>query len=225
MPRTAGPDEMPSWDHFPTLPKADQDPEDASRAVHPPPSAPPVPSLEEFASTSTLHGVNHIFCHGRYTVRNFLWTVAFVGSLAFLIHVCAERVGYYFQYPHATTLEEELLPSLTFPAVTICNINRLRFSKLTGHDLYWAGEFLGFLDSYERIAASKESADADVLELIGKKLNQSKSERNRPFDFKELHNRAGHQMNEMLVECKFGNKSCHADDFKTVSLHPLLSSA
>lgn len=223
MPGTAAPDDMPSWHHFPPLPKAVQDIEDVSRDMHSSPNVPSVPSLEEFASTSTLHGISHIFCHGHYTIRNFLWTVAFVGSLAFLIHICAERVDYYFQYPHATTLEEETLPNLTFPAVTICNINRFRFSQLSGHDLYWAGEFLGFLDSYERIAATKESADAEVLELVGKKLNQSKRERNLPFDFKELHDRAGHQMSEMLVECKFGNESCRADDFKTVSLHPLLS--
>uniref|UniRef100_A0A8D2LRG8 Uncharacterized protein n=1 Tax=Varanus komodoensis TaxID=61221 RepID=A0A8D2LRG8_VARKO len=219
MPGTAWPEEMPSWHALSTLPAAVRHTEDAPRVAHPPAVAPSAPSLEEFASDSTLHGISHIFQHGPYTVRNFLWTLAFLGSLAFLVHVYTERVEFYFQYPHATTLEEETLRSMAFPAVTICNLNPLRFSHLSGHDLYWAGQFLGFLDGDDRVI-EPESADAEVLKVLSQKLDQSKAERNLPFDFQELHSRAGHQMDQMLVECKFGNESCDASDFETVSLRP-----
>lgn len=220
MPGTAWSEEMPSWYHFSTLPLAVEHIEDGSQAVHPPLSdAPSAPSLQDFASHSTLHGIKHIFCHGWYTVRHLLWTMAFLGSLAFLIHVYAERVDYYFRYPHATTVEEENRHVMTFPAVTICNLNRLRFSQLSGHDLYWAGEFLGLLDSHDKIDAL-ESEDPKVIEILSRKLNQSKEERSRPFNFKEFHERAGHQIGQMLLECKFIDDSCNASDFKTVSLHP-----
>lgn len=189
--------------------------------VHPPTSA---PSLEEFARSSTLHGISHIFRHGCNTGCKFLWIVAFLGSLGFLIHVYADRVDFYFQYPHDTTLEEETLPSLTFPAITICNLNPLRFSQLSGHDLYWAGEYLGFLDGDDKIAVSK-GEDGDIREVLSKKLMQSKGERNLPFNFTELHDRAGHQMDQMLVLCSFGNESCNASDFETVSLLPHRCSA
>uniref|UniRef100_A0ACB8G3D2 Uncharacterized protein n=1 Tax=Sphaerodactylus townsendi TaxID=933632 RepID=A0ACB8G3D2_9SAUR len=189
--------------------------EDASRAARPSSVAPSPLSLEEFSKSSTLHGINHIFQHGHYTIRHLLWTVAFLASLGFLIHVYTERVDFYFQYPHATALEEETFHIMTFPAVTICNLNRLRFSQLSGHDLYWAGEFLGFLDSSDNIAMPN-STDMEVWEILNRKLMQSKNERNLPFDFKELHERAGHQMDQMLVECKFSNKSCNASDFETL---------
>uniref|UniRef100_A0A670JJT5 Acid sensing ion channel subunit 1 n=1 Tax=Podarcis muralis TaxID=64176 RepID=A0A670JJT5_PODMU len=127
--------------------------------------------LEEFARSSTLHGISHIFRHGCNTGCKFLWIVAFLGSLGFLIHVYADRVDFYFQYPHDTTLEEETLPSLTFPAITICNLNPLRFSQLSGHDLYWAGEYLGFLDGDDKIAVSK-GEDGDIREVLSKKLMQ-----------------------------------------------------
>ncbi|KAL8182992.1 UNVERIFIED_CONTAM: hypothetical protein K2H54_011158 [Gekko kuhli] len=178
------------------------------------PVAPPARNLEEFAKSSTLHGINHIFQHGRYTIRHLLWTVAFLGSLGFLIHVYAERVDFYFQYPHDTALEEETVRNTAFPAVTVCNLNRLRFSQLSGHDLYWAGEFLGFLDSGDNIAAPNHT-DVEVWETLSRKLEESREERSLPFNFEELHERAGHRMEQMLVECKFANKSCDASDFRT----------
>ncbi|KAK9410420.1 acid-sensing ion channel 1-like [Crotalus adamanteus] len=174
------------------------------------------PNLEEFANSSTLHGISHIFHHGRCTAHNILWTTAFLASLSFLFYVYTDRVEFYFQYPHATKLEEETLHSMIFPAVTICNVNLLRFSEISGHDLYWAGEFLGFLDSSDEIVAPQKT-DADVVKILNQKLQQSKGERNLPFDFEELHNRAGHQIDQMLIKCKFSNESCNANDFKTVS--------
>ncbi|KAM6460557.1 acid-sensing ion channel 1C-like [Liasis olivaceus] len=216
MPGPGWPEEMPSWPSLCTLPKAVQHIKDVAQVVHPLSTIPSAPNLEEFASSSTLHGINHIFHHGRYTARNFLWTVAFLSSLAFLFHVYVERVEFYFQYPHATKLEEETLHNMTFPAVTICNLNPLRFSEISGHDLYWAGEFLGFLDSSDRIVAPQK-ADAEVLKILSQKLQQSKGERNLPFNFGELYDRAGHQMDQMLIECKFGNELCNASDFKTDS--------
>nr|XP_028596821.1 acid-sensing ion channel 4 isoform X1 [Podarcis muralis] len=212
MPGPTWTEEIPSWHSCSPLPKAVRHTEEVSHVVHPPTSA---PSLEEFARSSTLHGISHIFRHGCNTGCKFLWIVAFLGSLGFLIHVYADRVDFYFQYPHDTTLEEETLPSLTFPAITICNLNPLRFSQLSGHDLYWAGEYLGFLDGDDKIAVSK-GEDGDIREVLSKKLMQSKGERNLPFNFTELHDRAGHQMDQMLVLCSFGNESCNASDFETV---------
>uniref|UniRef100_A0A674INV0 Acid sensing ion channel subunit 1 n=1 Tax=Terrapene triunguis TaxID=2587831 RepID=A0A674INV0_9SAUR len=142
---------------------------------------PCAPGLEEFASRSTLHGIHHIFAHGPYMGRHLLWTLAFLGSLGLLLHVYAERVAYYVQYPHNTQLEEETTPHAAFPAVTLCNLNRARFSQLTGHDLYWAGELLGLLDSAHQPLAP------EALETLAGKLALSPEEQRRPFDLLELY--------------------------------------
>lgn len=213
MPGPGSSEEMPS---FSTPPKEDRHIKDGPQVVQPLSVMPSAHNLEEFASSSTLHGISHIFHHGRYTARNFLWTMAFLASLGFLFYVYTDRVEFYFQYPHATRLEEKTVHSMIFPAVTICNVNILRFSEISGQDLYWAGEFLGFLDSSDKIVAPQK-ADAEVVKVLSQKLQQSKGERNLPFDFGEFHDRAGHQMDQMLIKCRFGNESCNANDFKTVS--------
>ncbi|CAM2100749.1 unnamed protein product [Caretta caretta] len=174
---------------------------------------PCAPRLEEFARRSTLHGIRHVFAHGPYTGRHLLWTLAFLGSLGLLLHVYAERLGYYLQHPHNTQLEEETGPSTPFPAVTLCNLNRARFSQLTRHDLHWAGELLGLLDAAHRPLAP------EALAWLPGELALSPEEQRRPFDLRELYGRAGHQLDlgQMLLGCKFANQTCNAGDFQTVS--------
>ncbi|GAB0191500.1 acid-sensing ion channel 4 [Grus japonensis] len=175
-------------------------------------------SLEEFAGRSTLHGIQHIFRHQRYTTRNLLWLLAFLGSLGLLVHAYAKCVGLYFQYPHSTQLEEETAHNKTFPAVTLCNLNSARFSQLSGHDLYWAGEMLGLLDGAGRPLVL-ESVERSRLEALLGTLAISEEEKNRPFDLEEFYGRVGHQLDlgEMLVHCMFGSEECNGSDFQTVS--------
>uniref|UniRef100_A0A803YE79 Acid sensing ion channel subunit 1 n=1 Tax=Meleagris gallopavo TaxID=9103 RepID=A0A803YE79_MELGA len=178
-------------------------------------------SLEEFSRRSTLHGIQHIFQHRRYTTRNLLWLLAFLGSLALLIHVYTKCVGLYFQYPHSTQLEEEMERNKTFPAVTLCNLNPARFSRLSSHDLYWAGEMLGLLDGAGR-PLMHEGTEQDVLVALRGKLDLSEEEKSRPFDFVEFVERVSHrlELGEMLVRCTFGGRDCSSSDFQTVMVLP-----
>ena len=105
----------------------------------------PVP-IEVFASRSTLHGISHMFTYERMCVKRSLWILFFLGSLGFLVLVCVDRVQFYFQYPHVTKLDEVAAPMMVFPAVTFCNLNSFRFSRVTRNDLYHAGELLALLN-------------------------------------------------------------------------------
>ncbi|NXP74411.1 ASIC1 protein, partial [Ramphastos sulfuratus] len=147
-----------------------------------------------------------------------LWLLAFLGSLALLIHVYAKCISLYFQYPHSTQLEEETVLNKTFPAVTICNLNPARFSQLSGHDLYWAGEMLGLLDGAGHPVVL-ETVERSRLEALLGTLAMSEEEKRRPFDLKEFYGRVGHQLDlgEMLVHCMFSGEECNSSDFQTVS--------
>lgn len=172
-------------------------------------------SIQIFANTSTLHGIRHIFVYGPVTVRRVLWAVAFVGSLGLLLVESSERVSYYFSYQHVTKVDEVVAQSLVFPAVTLCNLNGFRFSRLTTNDLYHAGELLALLDVNLQIP-DPHLADPTVLEALRQKAN-FKHYKPKQFSMLEFLHRVGHDLKDMMLYCKFKGQECGYQDFTTVS--------
>lgn len=174
-------------------------------------------SLQVFANSSTLHGMSHIFAYGHMTFRRFLWSLSFLGSLGLLMFVCMDRVYYYFEFPHVTKLDEVAAPNLTFPAITFCNLNEFRFSKITKNDLYHVGELLALLNENYQIA-NPHLAEPEVLALLKDKANFA-NYKPKQFNMTDFYNRTGHDLNEMLLQCTFRGEDCVPTNFTTVSYH------
>ncbi|ETE71382.1 Amiloride-sensitive cation channel 2, neuronal, partial [Ophiophagus hannah] len=169
-------------------------------------------SIEAFASSSTLHGLSHIFSYERLSVKRIFWTLCFLGSFAVLVFVCNERIQYYFLYPHVTKLDEVATTHMTFPAITFCNLNEFRFSRVTKNDLYHAGELLALLNSRYEIPDT-QMADEKQLEILQEKAN-FRNFKPKPFNMREFSDRAGHDIQEMLLSCLFRGEPCGPADFK-----------
>lgn len=182
--------------------------EDSLGSLHP-------SSIQIFANTSTLHGIRHIFVYGPLTLRRFLWTVAFVCSLGLLLLESSERVAFYFSYQHVTKVDQVVAESLVFPAVTICNLNSFRFSKINTNDLYHAGELLELLDVNGHIL-EPHLADPEVLAILEEKT-KFKQFKPKTFCMGEFMERTGHDLKDMMLYCKFRGHECSYRDFQTVS--------
>ncbi|POI25931.1 hypothetical protein CIB84_010319 [Bambusicola thoracicus] len=172
-------------------------------------------SIQAFASSSTLHGISHIFSYERLSLKRVVWALCFMGSLALLALVCTNRIQYYFLYPHVTKLDEVAATRLTFPAVTFCNLNEFRFSRVTKNDLYHAGELLALLNNRYEIPDT-QTADEKQLEILQDKAN-FRNFKPKPFNMLEFYDRAGHDIREMLLSCFFRGEQCSPEDFKVVS--------
>ncbi|XP_061442893.1 acid-sensing ion channel 3 isoform X2 [Rhineura floridana] len=173
-----------------------------------------LPSLQAFASASSLHGVSHIFAYGSLSFRRMVWTLFFLGSLGLLALVCMERIAYFFTYPQVTKLDEVTVPSLTFPAVTICNLNGFRFSKITRNDLYHVGDLLALLSSRHEIS-NAHLADPETLAALQEKAS-FRGFKALPFNMAEFYNRTGHDLGEMLWQCTFRGVNCSASNFTVI---------
>ncbi|XP_005880158.1 PREDICTED: acid-sensing ion channel 3 isoform X1 [Myotis brandtii] len=163
--------------------------------------------ISVFASSCTLHGLSHVFGQGSLTPRRGLWAVAMLLSMAAFLYQVAERVRYYGEFHHETALDERESHQLTFPAITLCNINPLRRSRLTPNDLHWAGPSLLGLEPSEHAA---------FLRALGQPPTPPGFMPSPTFDMARLYTRAGHTLEDMLLDCRYRGRPCGPENFTAI---------
>ncbi|KAJ7378831.1 hypothetical protein OS493_020429 [Desmophyllum pertusum] len=84
-----------------------------------------------FLDSCTLHGFHFCFS-GNPPVRRVLWTLLLLGAFAMFFEKCTDSIINFFEYPFTTTTLIVYENSLVFPAVSICNYNDARLSKMNG---------------------------------------------------------------------------------------------
>jgi len=90
--------------------------------------------FEKFIADSTCHGLQ--FClRAKYKIRRFIWTCLITASLLFLGAQVYEGAVKYLDYPFTTTTTLTYPQKMPLPAVSICNLNDFRVSKMAGTKL------------------------------------------------------------------------------------------
>uniref|UniRef100_A0A8D0H920 Acid-sensing ion channel 3 n=1 Tax=Sphenodon punctatus TaxID=8508 RepID=A0A8D0H920_SPHPU len=171
-------------------------------------AAPEASDLTAFARSCTLHGIGHVFLPGPLTPRRAAWASAVLLSLGIFLYQVDERVRYYGEYHHVTTLDEEETMLLVFPAITLCNYNRIRRSAVTRSDLHWMGrELLGV----------EPSDFPDYLQTLGQtEANSPDFYPSKSFSLREFYQRTGHNMAGMLLHCRYRRRECGPENFTTI---------
>lgn len=91
----------------------------------------------DFADNTTAHGPNRI-SGAENVYERWFWVLLFSGLLGYTLYGCASQIMTYFEWPVSTTISIVREPSQIFPAVTICNQNRIRSSLLHDSSKYHA---------------------------------------------------------------------------------------
>ncbi|CAI9162644.1 unnamed protein product, partial [Rangifer tarandus platyrhynchus] len=176
-------------------------------------------------SRAKLHGLRHM-CAGRAAPggsfqRRALWVLAFCTSLGLLLSWSSNRLLYWLSFPSHTRVHREWSRQLPFPAVTVCNNNPLRFPRLSKGDLYYAGHWLGLL-------LPNRTARPLVSELL--RGDEPRRQWFRKLaDFRlflpprhfegisaAFMDRLGHQLEDMLLSCKYRGELCGPHNFSSV---------
>lgn len=148
--------------------------------------------LDEFASYTTLHGF-HFILGSCSLIRRIVWGLLLVTGLAMLIMQCLYGFSKLADHDSVTVKEQQRDEKITFPAVTICNLNMLRKDKILGT------EAQKFMDEMESV-------------VFGERLND---DANEPFtlDLERVVKEAGHNISEMLSLCRWHGRLCGPKDF------------
>lgn len=175
---------------------------------------------ELFLKHTTFHGLRHVFLGGSYP-RRAAWLFAFLASLALLVAWSSNRVRYLLSSPVHTKAHVVYATRLVFPAVTICNRNLLLPRRMSKPDIFSAGRWLGLLGKNRQVSAG-------AAEALGARGNSTTLFRALDFSrflpppreaqpsMRQLLDRLGHQLEEMLLYCRFQGEHCGPRNFSTV---------
>ncbi|KAM4031818.1 acid-sensing ion channel 2 isoform 1-T1 [Anomaloglossus baeobatrachus] len=174
-----------------------------------------LPTLER----TKLHGLKYICSSKLAFQRRAFWFLAFFTSLGLLLSWSSNRLLYWLSFPSHTRVQLEWSKELAFPAVTLCNNNPVRFHRLSKSDLYFAGYWLGLL-----------LANRTARPLLSELLPEDKQKWFQkladfrlflpPRDFDGISvgfmDRLGHQLEDMLLSCRYRGEACGPHNFSTV---------
>lgn len=174
------------------------------------------PNIAAFAGRCTLHGLSPIFLAGPLMPHRVAWAGAMLAAVRILLlYQVAERVQYYVGYDHITALDKEEGKWLIFPSVSLCNVNRVRQSRLTPSDLHWLGQELLGVELSDYLAYTRA--------LGWPETEAPRTFPSKRFNMHEFVEHTSHNLEDMLLECRFGNRPCGVKNFSTVSVPGLCS--
>ncbi|XP_051931113.1 acid-sensing ion channel 1B isoform X1 [Hippocampus zosterae] len=178
-----------------------------------------------FVKHTTLHGLRHVFGGGSYP-RRVAWLLAFLAAVALLLAWSSNRVRYLLSSPVYTKAHMVYAKRLVFPAVTICNQNLLLPRRMKKTDIFSAGRWLGLLGRNWQVSPEAKEA----LAAPSQRTEPPWSPLSRILDFnhflpppresqpsmRQLLDRLGHQLEEMLLYCRYQGEMCGPRNFSTI---------
>lgn len=133
---------------------------------------------------STFHGLQ--FCFKKENpLRRMLWCMLLLVCNGLLIQKMFESTKNYLDYPFSTAKSVKYNQTLAFPAVSLCNLNDMRHSRMLGTKLHEA------ILRRDQNISSQLSGD----------------------EYKETIRQANHRIEDMLFDCSMDGKKCSSRDF------------
>ena len=118
--------------------------------------------FNRYVENSTLHGFRFIFMQ-TFVLRRVLWTILTVTMAAIFLSELKNSIELFLEYPFTTTSTMEYIPSLKFPAISICNLNSLQEPRVHSNHTW---------QIYERALLPISHHNRTVYDIPGNELNK-----------------------------------------------------
>lgn len=173
----------------------------------------------DFIMRTKIHGFKFVFSPDKSKPQRVIWIVAFFVCISLLGTWSWNRILYLMSYPAITKINMVWAHNMSFPAITLCNKNVFRVSTLTKDDLYHSGYWMDLMypnhTVMERsLSILRESHTQGLLSLLD--FNNYSPRPDYHVNTTEMMGRLGHQLEDMLLECKFRGETCTCKNFSTV---------
>ncbi|KAI3374307.1 hypothetical protein L3Q82_006145 [Scortum barcoo] len=166
-----------------------------------------------------IHGLKFVFSPDKSKPQRVIWIMAFFVCVSLLCTWSWNRILYLMSYPAITKIYMVWAHNMSFPAVTFCNKNVFRVSTLTRDDLYHSGYWMDLMYPNHTVmersmSILKDSHKQSLLSLLD--FNNYTPHPDYRINTTEMMGRLGHQLEDMLLECRFRGETCTHKNFSTV---------
>lgn len=173
----------------------------------------------DFIMRTKIHGLKFVFSPDKSKLQRVIWIMAFFLCLSLLCTWSWNRILYLMSYPAVTKIYMVWAHNMSFPAVTLCNKNVFRVSTLTKDDLYHSGYWMDLMYPNHTVinrslSILKDSQKQGLLNLLD--FNNYTPSPDYRVNTTEMMGRLGHQLEDMLLECRFRGETCTYKNFSTV---------
>lgn len=172
-----------------------------------------------FIRRTKIHGLKFIFCPNKSKPQQLIWTLAFFLCISLLCTWSCNRILYLMSYPAVTKIYMVWAHNMSFPAVTFCNKNVFRASSMTKDDLYHSGYWMDLMYPNHTVikrslSILKESHKPALLGLLD--FQNYTPPPDYLVNTTEMMSRLSHQLEDMLLVCRFRGETCTYKNFSTV---------
>ncbi|PIK45100.1 putative acid-sensing ion channel 1-like [Apostichopus japonicus] len=157
--------------------------------------------IVKFADETTLHGIRYVTNSRLHKARRLLWFILLISMAIWLVFGIMSGIRKYFTYPVSTVVEFNYVKTIDFPAVTFCNYNQFRRSKLETYDPVFQQILLALV--------VKQGVDID-WDYHDSLYNDNH------WNMTEVAITSGHQLEDMLLSCTWNRgEACGPQNFTT----------
>ena len=173
---------------------------------------------DRFALQTSCNGIIHIFGRGG-RIRHGIWFILTFTMIIFCISTCIQRYDYLISRPTSTVINYTVSDRLKFPAVSVCNFNRFRFSSLEYDDWHRIGYLINLFtstdsnDIFSGLNGKTGEEWNDYLKNISIELYD-----NITFDITQFLNVKSNQAKIFIKHCTWNNgrQPCSIDNFTRI---------